>query len=254
MIRGFYTAVAGLISSTARQAVLADNIANVNTPGFKESRTAQSDFEMELVRSAGGVLGPLATAVVPAGPTLDLTPGAVETTGVPTDLSVDGDGLFVVQSAAGIAFTRAGDFVIDATGTLTTQAGEPVLATDNRPIVVPGGASTFSVGPDGTVGGTGQRIALVAWPAGGLERRGGTLLGSPGGATTPTGPGGTLGPAPGIAATGTIRQGSLEHSNVDLATAMTELIGNQRSLALNARALSIQYDTLGEAAQLGRLH
>jgi flagellar hook protein FlgE len=251
MIRGFYTAVAGLISSTTRQAVLADNIANVNTPGFKESRTTQSDFELELVRSAGGPLGPLATAAVPAGPTLDPAPGATETTGVPTDLSVDGDGLFVVQSAAGIAFTRAGNFVIDAAGTLTTQVGEPVLGTDGRPIVVPGGASAFSVGPDGTVGGTGQRIALVGWPPGGLERRGGTLLGSPGGAGAPGAP---LGSAPGIAATGTIRQGALEHSNVDLATAMTELIGNQRSLALNARALSIQYDTLGEATQLGRLH
>lgn len=260
MIRGFYTAVAGLISGTTRQAVIADNIANLNTPGFKASRTAQSDFELELIRSAGGPLGPLATAAVPVGPTLNPAPGMLETTGVATDLAVDGDGLFVVQSAAGIAYTRAGNFVVDAAGTLTTQTGEPVLGTDGRPIVVPGGASAFSVGPDGTVisvgpdgtvggtlGATGQRIALVGWPPGGLERRGGTLFGSPGGAGAP------LGPAPGIAATSTIRQGALERSNVDLATSMTELVGNQRSLALNARALSIQYETLGEAAQLGRL-
>jgi len=255
MIRGFYTAVAGLISNTARQAVIADNIANVNTPGFKASRTAQSDFELELIRSAGGPLGPLATAAVPVGPTLNPAPGMLETTGVATDLAVDGDGLFVVQSAAGIAYTRAGNFVVDAAGTLTTQTGEPVLGTDGRPIVVPGGASAFSVGPDGTVGGTlgatGQRIALVGWPPGGLERRGGTLFGSPGGGGAPLGPAPV--PAPGIAAPSTIRQGALERSNVDLATSMTELVGNQRSLALNARALSIQYETLGEAAQLGRL-
>jgi flagellar basal-body rod protein FlgF len=179
MIRGFYTAVAGLISNTARQAVLADNIANVNTPGFKASRTAQSAFELELVRSAGGPLGHLATAAIPAGPMLDPTPGTLETTGVATDLAVEGDGLFVVQSAAGIAYTRAGNFAIDAAGALTTQAGEPVLGTDGRPIVVPGGASTFSVGPDGTVisarpdgtvGATGQRIALVGWPRLRLQR------------------------------------------------------------------------------------
>jgi len=250
MIRGFYTAVAGLITGTTRQAVLADNIANVNTPGFRESRTAQSDFELELVRSAGGRLGPLATAAMPAGPTLDPAPGPLETTGVPTDLAVDGDGLFVVRSATGIAFTRAGNFVIDAAGTLTTQAGEPVLASDGRPIVVPGGAAAFSVGPDGTVAGTGQRIALVGWPPGGLERLGGTLLVNPG---RPGAAGAPLGSAPGTVATGTIRQGALERSNVDLATAMTELIGNQRSLGLNARALSIQDETLGEAVQLGRL-
>ena len=246
MIRGFYTAVAGLISSTSRQAVVADNIANANTPGFKASRAAQSDFELELLRSAGGALGPLATAVVAATPTLDGGPGALETTGVATDLAVDGGGLFVVRSAAGIAYTRAGNFMIDAAGNLTTQAGEAILGTDGRPIVVPGGASSFSVAPDGTVGATGQRIAIAAWPAGGLERRGGTLLGIPGGAGAPATP-------PGAPAAGTIRQGALERSNVDLTTSMTELIGNQRSLALNARALSIQYDTLGEAAQLGRL-
>jgi flagellar hook protein FlgE len=244
MIRGFYTAVAGLIANTNRQSVVADNIANVSTAGFKESRTSQSDFELELSRSMGGRLGPLATGVRPLGPFLDRTAGPVETTGVPTDLAIDGDGLFVVRSAMGIAYTRAGNFVLDTTGTLSTQAGEPVLGTDGQPIVVPGGASTFSVGADGTVDGTKLKIAIVAWPQAGLERRGGTLLGSPVGAAA----------APGPAVGATVRQGSLERSNVDLATAMTELIGYQRSLGLSAKALTIQDETLGEAVQLGRLH
>jgi flagellar basal body rod protein FlgG len=244
MIRGFYTAVSGLIANTNRQAVVADNIANVSTPGFKESRTSQSDFELELARSAGGRLGSLATAARPLGPFLDRTAGPVETTGVPTDLAIDGDGLFVVRSATGIAYTRAGNFVLDASGTLSTQAGEPVLGTDGRPIVVAAGASTFTVGTDGTVDGSKQRIAVVAWPQGGLVRRGGTLMASPGGS----------GALPGQAVGATVRQGSLERSNVDLATAMTELIGYQRSLGLNARALTIQDETLGEAIQLGRLH
>lgn len=246
MIRGFYTAVAGLVASTTRQAIVADNVANVNTPGFKEARTSQSDFELELSRSSGGRLGSLATGVIPTGLALDRAPGALDTTGIPTDLAVDGDGLFVIRSGAGIAYTRAGNFVIDAAGGLTTQAGEPVMATDGRPIVVPGGAAAFAVAPDGSVTGTGQRIAVVAWPQGGLERRGGTLLGNRVGASSP----GT-GQASGA---GTIRQGSLERSNVDLATAMTELIGYQRSLGLNARALSIQDASIGEATQIGRLH
>jgi flagellar basal body rod protein FlgG len=250
MIRGFYTAVAGVIANVTRQAVAADNLANANTPGFKESRTAQSDFELELIRSTGGPLGPLATAAVPVGLALDRSMGPLDTTGSPTDLAVSGDGLFVIGTAAGIAFTRAGDFAIDAAGRLTTQAGEPVLDSAGQPIVVPGGASALSVGQDGTVAGTGQRIALVAWPAGGLERAGGTLLVVPSGAPAILPP---FGPANGTAATGTILQGELERSNVDLAGAMSELIGYQRSLALNARALSMQDETLGEAVGLGRL-
>jgi flagellar hook protein FlgE len=242
MIRGFYTAVAGLIANNGRQAVVADNIANVSTTGFKASRTSQSAFQLELARSTGGALGPLATAVIPRGPYIDRSPGPLETTGVPTDLAIDGEGLFVIAGTTGMAYTRAGNFLLDAAGTLTTQAGEPVLGTDGKPIVVPGGASTFSVGPDGTVEGTKQKIAIVAWPEGGLERRGGTLLGAPAGAAP-------LGAAPAAV----VRQASLEHSNVDLATAMTELIGYQRSLALNARALSIQDETLGDAIQFGRL-
>ena len=247
MIRGFYTAVSGLVAATTRQAVVADNIANASTPGFKESRSTQSDFELELIRSSGGALGPLATAVIPVGLTPNEAQGPIESTGVPTDLSIEGGGVFAVKTAAGTAFTRAGNFVIDAAGSLTTQAGEPILATDGKPILVPGGASAFSVGPDGTVTGTGQRLALVAWPPGGLERRGDTLLASPAGTATPS-------LAPGAATAGTIRQGSLEHSNVDLATAMTELIGNQRALGLNSKALTIQDESLGEVIQLGRLH
>jgi flagellar hook protein FlgE len=251
MIRGFYTAVAGLVAVTTRQVVVADNVANVSTPGFKETRTSQSDFQLELARSSGGAGGPVATAAVPAGLTLDRAPGPLDATGIPTDLAVEGDGLFVVQSATGIAYTRAGNFVIDAAGSLTTQAGEPVMATDGRPVVVPGGASAFSVGPDGTVAGTGQRIAIVAWPKSGLQRLGGTLLGSPQGAVAP---GAGAGPALATAATGAVRQGSLERSNVDLTTAMTELMGYQRSLGLDSRALSIQDASLGEVIQLGHLH
>lgn len=250
MIRGFYTSVSAIISSTTRQAVVADNIANVSTPGFREARTAQTAFEIELARSTGGQLGPLATAAMASGLTASRAPGAVETTGLATDLAIDGDGLFVVRGPAGIAYTRAGDFVLDASGTLTTQAGEQVLDTAGRPIVVPGGATSFAVGPDGTVAGTGQRIAVAPWPPGGLVRRGATLLAAPAGLPAAGPPFASATGAPGASS---LRQGAREHSNVDLATAMTDLIGCQRSLSLDARALSIQDETLGEAIQIGRL-
>jgi flagellar basal-body rod protein FlgG len=238
VIRGFYTALSGIITSMTRQSVVADNLANVNTPGFKQHRTTATDFGFEIGNSLGWPMGYLGTATVPVGLTMDRAQGPFETTGLRTDLAIEGDGLFVVRTPTGIAYTRAGDFVLDATGTLTTQNGEPVLDTAGRPVVVPGGAAAFTVGPDGTVEGTGQRLALVAWPAGGVTRLGRNLL---------------LAPGPLAPATGRIFQGAVERSNVDTALAMTELIGHQRAMGLSSRALSITDDTLGEANGIGRL-
>ncbi len=248
MIRGFYTAVSGLIASAARQSIVADNVANVNTPGFRQSRSSQASFELELRRSGGGDLGPLATATTCTGPAIDRSTGPIEPTGVPTDLAIDGDGAFTVRLPDGrLAYTRAGDFVVDAAGTLTTRAGHAVVATDGRPIVLADGAATFTVAPDGTIVGTDRRLAVVPWPAadagpGAVRRLGEGLFTF---AAPPAGGDGS--------AVGSVRQRALERSNVDLVTAMTELVGFQRSLALNGRSLRIQDETIAEATQLGRL-
>ncbi len=236
MIRGFYTALSGVVTAMTRQAIVADAIANVNTPGYKAPRSGQDDFGLTLARSLGGELGELGTATYAADAPIDTTPGPVQTTTVPTDLAIDGDGLFVVQLADGSrAYTRAGDFTTDSQGTLVTQNGQHVLDTAGQPVRVTG---TFTVGPDGTVSGTNQRIALVAWPASGIARLG-TNLYAITGATT--------------AASGTIRQGALEGSNVDLAGAMTDLIAFQRQFSMAARALSIQEQTITDATGVGRL-
>ena len=238
MIRGFYTALSGILATMTRQSVVADDIANVNTPGFKGSRTTQSDFGFMLTSSLDGhLLGPLGTATLPVGLTLDRLQGPFETTTLPTDLAIEGDGLFAVATANGVAYTRAGDFVIDANGTLTTQRGEPILDTTGKAIHVADRA-TFAVSPDGTVAGSGQRIALVAFPPSGVTRLGDNLY-ALGGAPTP--------------ATGLIRQGYLERSNVDMATSMTELMVLQRSFSLSSRALSIQEQTIGDANDVGRV-
>jgi flagellar basal-body rod protein FlgG len=222
-----------------RQAIVADNIANVNTPGFKGSRSTQSDFGLTLASSLGGPLGQLGTATLASGLTLDRLQGPLETTALPTDMAIEGDGLFVIRAAGGaLAYTRAGNFVVDMAGTLTTQLGEPVLDVAGRPIVVPGGAANLVLDPNGNVAGTGQRIALVALPVAGMSRRGDNTYAISG----PTSP-----------AVGRVRQGVLERSNVDLATSMTELITIQRAFALSSRALSIQEQTIGDANDVGRV-
>jgi flagellar basal body rod protein FlgG len=238
MIRGFYTALSGIIATMTRQSVVADDIANVNTPGFKESRTTQSDFGFMLTSSLDGhLVGPLGTATLPVGLTLDRLQGPLEATNLTTDFGIEGDGLFAIATSSGVAYTRAGDFEIDVNGTLTTQRGEPVLDTTGKPIHVPDRA-TFAVDPTGIVAGTGQRIALVAFPPTGVTRLGDNLYALAG---------------PISAATGRIRQGFLEHSNVDLATSMTELMTLQRQFALSSRALALQEQTIGDANDVGRV-
>jgi flagellar basal body rod protein FlgG len=235
MIRGFYTALSGVLSSMTRQSVVADNIANVNTVGFKQSRTTQDDFELQIMNSLGPELGELGTGAIPSDLKLDLAQGPLEVTGNQSDLAIDGDGLFVVRTGGGTAYTRAGNFVVDATGMLVTQQGYPVLDTAGHTITPPQG---FTVSPDGTITQTCQRIALVAWPPGGVTRLGENLF-SAGGQLTP--------------ATGTIRQGTIEHSNTDLALEMTDLVSLQREFQMNSRALTLEDQSIGDAVQLGRL-
>jgi flagellar basal body rod protein FlgG len=235
MIRGFYTALSGVVSSMTRQAVVADNIANSNTVGFKQSRTSQDDFELQIMNSLGPQLGELGTGAVPSGLKLDTSQGPLEATGVQTDLAIAGDGLFVVRTGGGVAYTRAGNFQLDVNGTLVTEQGFPVLDTAGHTIQ-PG--NPFAVLPDGTISQTGQRIALVGWPPGGVTRLGQNLF-SAGGQLTP--------------ATGTLRQGTLENSNTDLALELTDLVSLQREFQLNSRALTLQDQSIGDAVQLGRL-
>jgi flagellar basal body rod protein FlgG len=235
MIRGFYTALSGVVAAMTRQAVVADNIANVNTVGFKQSRTLQTDYELSIMNAVGPELGLLGSGTIPAGLRIDISQGPLYETGVQTDLAVEGDGLFVVRTGNGIAYTRAGNFQTDATGMLVTEQGYPVLDVAGHTIS-PG--LKFTVAADGTIAETGQRIALVAWPAGGATRLGENLYAAAGNVPP---------------ASGHIRQRMLEASNTDMSMAMTELISQQRQFQLSARALSLQDNTLGDATQLGRL-
>jgi flagellar basal-body rod protein FlgG len=244
MIRGASTAISGIIAAQRRMDVLGNNIANVNTTGFKEALATQAGLSMGVGVTDGDAyspLGSLGVGTYAAGLKDDFAQGPILTTGIPTDLAVSGDGLFVVGTPTGPAYTRSGDFVLDVNGTLTTQNGEPVLDVTGKPIVVPGGASSFTVGEDGTVQETGQRIALVSVPATGLTRLGDSLFAIAGPVT------------PVAAGTGAMRQGALEGSNVDLASSMSELISVQRSYQLSARAFSLQDGTLETTTALGRV-
>jgi flagellar basal-body rod protein FlgG len=187
------------------------------------------------MNSLGPELGQLGTGAMPTGLKLDTSQGPLESTGNLTDLAVDGDGLFSVRTPSGVAYTRAGDFHQDPTGMLVTEQGYALLDTTGHPVQV---GANFNVNPDGTIDGTGQRIALMAWPPGGVTRLGENLYTAPGQLTP---------------ASGSIRQRTLEHSNTDMALEMTDLVNLQRSFQMSSRALSLQDGTLGDAIALGRL-
>lgn len=244
MIRGLYVSTSGLVATQQRIDELAGNVSNVSTTGFKEVLATQEDastgVSLDLGLDGGPVsIGQVSYGTVAVGATVNRDQGPLVATGKATDLAISGDGLFVVGTPSGVAYTRAGDFNLDASGTLTTQDGYPVLDTAGRPVTVPAGAAAFSVSPDGTVAGTGQRLAFIAFPATGVAIGGENLY-------RITGP-----VQPVAAGAGTIAQGSLEASNVDLASSMTELIAMQRLFQFSARSLTLQDQTLQDANSVG---
>lgn len=239
MIRGYYTALAGIVDAMNREAIVSDNIANANTAGFKETLATEGQFGFEIAASTGGAQGWIGTGVYTTNPRLDYTQGSLQESGTATDLALEGDGMFAVRTQTGeIGYTRAGNFKVDADMNLVTQQGYRVLDVTGQPIVLPSGTTTFSVAPDGTVGETGQRIAVLGYPASGVGRVGANLLSPKGGVTL---------------ITPEVRQGFLEMSNTDLGGAMTDLMILQRAVQLSSRALSLQDQTLTDAIGLGRL-
>jgi flagellar basal-body rod protein FlgF len=144
----------GLSRMIAQQRVLdvrATNIANANTPGFKAQGVQFSDF---LVSQRG-------TAQPPGGRTVqmvqdratyrDFSQGQLTKTGNPLDLSLQGDGFFVVQTPRGERYTRAGRFSLSAEGQVVDMTGNAVTGTDGQPISIPPGAAGITVGADGTI-------------------------------------------------------------------------------------------------------
>ncbi len=155
MVSGKYSALAGAISREQAIANLSNNLANVNTTGFKKSNIS---FEAVLSgttqdNAAKGVnydrIGKNYT---------DFSPGPLRSTGNPLDLAIEGEGFFKVLGPDGILYTRRGDLVINQEGLLTTSNGLPVLADGNAPITIPDtDVSKIVVRDDGTIHTIGPR-------------------------------------------------------------------------------------------------
>jgi len=241
MLEGLFSAAAGMSAQQEALDAISNDLANVNTNGFKSERVAFNDLLYNQVRIAGSesTAGSGANAAIIGR---SKAQGALRETGDPLDLAIEGHGYFKVTGPGGqTALTRDGALALDASGTLVTGAGYRL----EPQIKVPAGVSAeeVSVAADGTVSARGKalgRIELVTVASPDHMTSLGTDL------LLPTSDGG----APHAAGEARIKQGALEQSNVDVGTDMANLVSTQRAFQMESSALNNASQMMSIANQL----
>ena len=240
-----HVARTGLDAQSERMRVIANNLANVNTTGFKRDRASFSTLAYQTITQPGATSQgdnkyatglSLGTGVqIGATERID-TQGELQTTGNSLDLAIQGNGFFQIQRADGTTgYTRAGNFTLTAEGKVVTSDGQALMPE----ITVPTGATNVTVGTDGTVSATvggatsqlGQlQLAYFTNPAG-LQNQGNNLLTETAASGTPQ-----VG-NPGEDGRGTVKAGALEGSNVNVVEELVDMIETQRAYEVNSKML-----------------
>ena len=262
MLRAFSTAATGMNAQQMIVDTIANNLANLNTVGFKRSQVDFQDLMYLQMAEAGrevasGVIAPsgleLGCGVRPASTMKVFSQGEAENTERPLDVMIEGDGFFQVTMPNGeLRYTRDGSLRLNATGNLVTSSGHPLSPA----ITIPADARSISVGQDGTItvfAGTAStptnvgQIQLVRFVnSSGLRAEGENLL-----AETPASGQPKIGTA-GQDGLGNLRAGFLERSNVQMVRELVNLITAQRAYEINSRAIRAGDDMLTTANQLVR--
>jgi flagellar basal-body rod protein FlgG len=248
MIRAMHTASTGMFAQQLNIDTIANNLANVNTTGFKRSRAEFADLLYQISRVPGASASNV--GVFPVGMQIGLgvrpvtvakeyVQGSLKQTFNELDIAIDGSGFFQVSRPDGTTmYTRAGSFKSDSTGNVVTGDGDPLIPS----ITIPSGALTVNIGQDGTVSallpGVSQatqvgQIQLVRFDnPSGLIAQGNNLF-----TESTSSPGFSTG-------FGLIQQGFLEISNVNIADEMVNMIVAQRAYELNAKAIQASDDMM----------
>jgi flagellar hook protein FlgE len=273
MMRGMFAAISGLKNHQVMLDVTSNDIANVNTIGYKSARTTFKDSLNQLQRGSsgpGGGTGGSNAAQVGLGTQLGsidnlMQGGAVQPTGNPLDVAIDGPGFFRVAPTTppavpttGIQYTRAGNFTTNGAGQLMTQDGYFVMGRDaagaDSLITIPPGSTNVAIGQSGEVSyvdGTGTRqtagfLTLATFNnAAGLERSGNNRW-----AESANSGGPNVGTP--SAQFGFTNAGQIEMSNVDLAQSFTSMITAQRGFQANSRVISTADEMLQDLVNLKR--
>jgi flagellar basal-body rod protein FlgG len=249
----------GLDAQSFRMQVIANNLANVNTTGFKRDRANFETLSYQVMTQAGAPSSAqnryaiglnLGTGVELAGTARIETQGALNTTGNGLDVAIDGAGYFQVQMPDGrMGYTRAGDFTTSPDGTIVTPDGKPLQPQ----IQIPDGATGITIGADGTVSAqlSGQsettelgriEIARFTNPSG-LQSIGDNMLLE----TAASGPA-QIGAA-GIEGRGMLRGGMLEGSNVNVVEELVDMIETQRAYEVNSKMIQATDEMMKNATQ-----
>jgi flagellar basal-body rod protein FlgG len=262
MMRALQTATTGLVGQQLNMDVVANNLANVNTHGFKKARAEFQELLYQTVQVAGtetelGTQQPtslqVGLGVRPVATQRLFTQGSLESTGNPLDMAIEGEGFFqVLQENGEIAYTRTGVFNRDSLGNIVTPEGLPLepgltLPDDTVQITISrSGVVSVLAGGSATPVQVGQiELARFANPAG-LNSMGGNLY-----APTPASGDPVLG-VPGETGFGSIAQEFLEGSNVNIAEELVNMIVGQRAYEINSKAVQTADEMLQMANNLRR--
>ena len=254
-----WAAKTGLDAQQTQMTVTANNLANVNTNGFKKSRAVFNDLLYQNVTQVGGSTSD--TTTYPSGLQLgtgvrvvatepSFTQGSLDNTGNALDMAIQGRGFFQILKPDGtLAYTRDGSFQVNAQGQLVNASGYQVQPAIN----IPQGAQSVTIAPTGTVSvllpgqtapttvGTLQLADFIN-PAG-LQNAGGNLAVESAASGSPT-----TG-SPGLTGLGTVIQGSVESSNVNVVEEMVNMIETQRAYEMNSKAVETTDQMLQFATQ-----
>jgi flagellar basal-body rod protein FlgG len=260
MIRSLWIARTGLDAQQTQLDVIANNLANVSTNGFKRGRAVFEDLLYQTIRQPGAQSSQqtqiptglqVGTGARPVAVARIFTQGNLQQTSNSLDLAIQGSGFFQIQLPDGTtAYTRDGSFQKDNQGQIVTSEGYPLQPA----ITIPANATSLSVGQDGTVSVTvpgspaattigNIQLATSVNPAG-LQSIGQNLFLETAASGTPTAN------TPGSNGAGSVNQAFVETSNVNVAEELVTMIQTQRAYELNSRVVSTSDQMLGRLSQL----
>ncbi len=242
MMRSLYTGASGMVAQQLNIDVISNNLANVNTTGFKKSRAEFEDLMYQTMKIAGSITEgdnslpvgiQVGMGVRPTAVHKFFTQGDFQNTGNALDVAIEGDGFFQVEVNGDLMYTRSGSFKLNQDGTVVTANG-------------------YILQPEFAVPAEGQEIAGAEIPIytfinpAGLDARGRNLY-------TPTeASGDEQEGVPGEDNVGTLAQGFLEMSNVEVVDEMVNMIVGQRAYEVNSKSIQTSDSMLGIAVQLKR--
>ncbi|MBX2988555.1 MAG: flagellar basal-body rod protein FlgF [Bdellovibrionaceae bacterium] len=259
-LKGVYTALSGAIAQSSKLDTIANNIANVNTPGFKRDEltfheyvTAQQKEQMAMnvpripasIESFYDMQGGDKSYVDLKGTYTDYSQGSLRHTGNNFDVAIDGKGFFEVMTPGGVRLTRAGNFTLDGNGRVVTKDGFPVLqpgadgADPSSRTITVNDSSNIGIGDNGEISQGGEvigRLSVVqATNPDGLKKVGNSLYGFKD----------NINAEVTAVANPSLKSGFLETSNVNIVKEMTDMITTQRVFESTQRAISA-YDQMSD--------